>query len=160
MLVHHFGSKEALIAAVMDELRRQLQSLFDSLAKDGETKRTPDLMLTFWESITDTENRACMRLLFEVQVLAIQNPRRYRRYLLETSGSWLRLIKATLPRSKQRAAMATLSTAVIDGLLLELLATGDKPRTSEALQLFVEQFGGRRSRERPRAKRTRKRVRT
>jgi AcrR family transcriptional regulator len=159
MLVHHFGSKEALIAAVMQEIHHRLQSIFDSLAKNVRGKQSADLVLTFWDSVTKAENLEYMRLLFEVQVLAIQNPRRYQRYLLETSSSWLRLIKGALPQSRQRAAMATLSTAVIDGLILELLSTGDKSRASRAIRLFVAQFDGRRPRTCPSAKPARKRAR-
>jgi hypothetical protein len=33
--------------------------------------------------------------------------------------------------------MATLCSAVFDGLLLELLSTGDRRRTTEALRLFI-----------------------
>ena len=140
MLVHHFGSKEKLIVAVMSELHGRFQSVFDTLTTNAGKKHATDPMSLFWESITQDENLKYVRLLFEVQILAIQNPRRYQRYLTQTSGTWLRLIAKALPPSNARAAMATLSTAVIDGLLLELLSTGDTQRTSQALRLFAAQF--------------------
>jgi AcrR family transcriptional regulator len=141
MLVHHFGSKEKLIGAVMSELHGRLQSIFDTLAKNAGKKRAPDLMLIFWQSIIRRENLKYVRLLLEVQILAIQNPRRYRRYLTAASSSWLRLITHALPSGRSRKVMATLSTAVIDGLMLEFLSTGDKSRTSQALRLFATRFG-------------------
>jgi len=41
-----------------------------------------------------------------------------------------------LPKSKSNRAVATLCAAVIDGLLLEYLSTGDRRRTTGALDLF------------------------
>lgn len=141
MLVHHFGSKEGLIVAVMEEVRANFQSLFEAAAERVSRPKTAAVMLGFWQSITRRKNLPYLRLLFEVQILAIQNPRRYKRYLFDTSTSWLSLIENALPHGKLRAASATLNTAVIDGLVLELLSTGDFRRTSNALKLFIAQLG-------------------
>jgi hypothetical protein len=78
-----------------------------------------------------------MRLLFEVQALALQNPAAYARYLKGTSSSWLELIEGSLPPGKSNRAIATLCAAVIDGLLLEYLSTGDLRRTTKALDHFA-----------------------
>jgi hypothetical protein len=74
--------------------------------------------------------------MFEVQMLAIQNPAAYAHYLKGTSSSWLALIEAALPPSVDRRARATLCAAVIDGLLLEFLSTGDLRRTSSCIGYF------------------------
>jgi len=144
MLLHYFGSKEALIAEVMEQVQVRLQNTFQSLrdSKDGPAGK--DLLLRFWRVLSNKDNQPFLRLLFEVQMLALQNPKRYRRYLTRTSGSWRRLIERTLPVKGESAATATLYNAVIDGLLLELLATGDVRRTSRALQLFSDRCGGKR----------------
>ena len=78
MLLHYFGSKEALIAEVMGEVQARLQAAFQKLS-DGKTGNK--LLLQFWEILSDKKNQPALRLLFEVQMLAVQNPRRYRRYL-------------------------------------------------------------------------------
>ena len=75
-------------------------------------------------------------MLFEVQTLALQNPDVYAHLLEGNSLSWLALIENALPATPDRRAKATLCAAVIDGLLLEFLNTGDLQRTSEALALF------------------------
>ncbi|MEY2563178.1 MAG: hypothetical protein QOH88_1371 [Verrucomicrobiota bacterium] len=141
MLVHHFGSKEGLITAVMEQVRARLQLLFEPLIT-GETGQLQPTkaMVAFWKLMTSSKNLPYMRLLFEVQVLAMQNPGRYRRYLLETSSSWMGLVERALSRGKNTAAMATLCTAVIDGLMLEFLSTGDLRRTSHAVDLFLKQM--------------------
>jgi AcrR family transcriptional regulator len=137
MLVHHFGSKEGLIAAVMNKGRGCLQHSFESFAIQASGSDPGELMLAFWKLTTSKRYRPYLRLLFEVQILAMQNPKRYRQYLADTSTTWIRLLQTALPPSSSKAAMATLCMTVIDGLLLEYLSTGDLRRTSKALDLFL-----------------------
>jgi AcrR family transcriptional regulator len=143
LLVYHFGSKDGLIAAVMDEVRARTQKSFAaSLAHPARNARN-GVMRRFWAWITHPANVRYMRLLFEVQVLALQNPAVYARYLEGTSSSWLELIESSLPPSKSNLSVATLCAAVIDGLLLEYLSTGDRRRTTGALDLFSTKMFGR-----------------
>ena len=135
LLVYHFGSKDGLIAAVMDEVQARAQRSFAASAAQAPKTRK-GLMRAFWTWITHPSNVPTMRLLFEVQALALQNPAVYARYLKGTSSSWLELIEASLPPSKSNRAIATLCAAVIDGLLLEYLSTGDLRRTTSALDHF------------------------
>ena len=141
MLLHHFGSKEGLITAVMEQARARLQSFFTSLATGQSNTDSTQLMRAFWKLTTSRKYRPYMRLLFEVQILALQNPGRYKRYLTETSKSWMELVQRALPKRTRTAVMATLSTAVLDGLLLEYLSTGDLSRTSDAVEVFLELVG-------------------
>jgi len=138
LLVYHFGSKEGLIAAVMATVRADLQAEF--ARADSPAGEHP--ALAFWRLLTAPRALPAVRLLLEVQVLAIQDPKRYARYVEDTSASWLRAIEAALPAGRQRRALATLHVAVVDGLLLELLATGDRARTTQALEAFVAMAGG------------------
>jgi AcrR family transcriptional regulator len=138
MLLHYFGSKERLIAEVMGQVQLELQATFRELLERPGNRADQHFLFDFWEALTAKANRASLRLLFEVQMLALQNPQRYRRYLTGTSASWRDLIEKVLPPGAGRAASATLYNAVIDGLLLELLATGDLRRTSQALRRFID----------------------
>jgi AcrR family transcriptional regulator len=127
LLIYHFGSRDGLIVAVMAETQRRVQHSFGELMR-GAGKSTA--LQTFWDWTTDPRNTPYLRLLFEVQMLALQNPSAYAHYLNGTSTSWLALIETALPPSADRRARATLCAAVIDGLLLEFLNTGDLRRTS------------------------------
>jgi AcrR family transcriptional regulator len=138
MLLHYFGSKEALIAAVMEQVQAQLQGSFRELSDSKRGGRAKDLIVEFWRVLSAKTNQPSLRLLFEVQMLALQNPHRYRRYLGKTSRTWRRLIERALPKRKRNVLAATLYNAVVDGLLLELLSSGDLRRTSRALTLFSE----------------------
>jgi AcrR family transcriptional regulator len=139
MLLHYFGSKEALIAEVMGQVQTRLQEAFKGLltGRSGAPEINP--LPKFWKILSRKENQPSLRLLFEVQMLALQNPRRYRRYLTRASATWRGLIEQALPAKQKNAAIATLYNAVIDGLLLELLSTGDLRRTSRALLIFSNQ---------------------
>ncbi len=136
LLVYHFGSKDKLIGAVMEEVRERLQKSFTDLLAASRRGRRPSPIQAFWSWTIRPENIPYLRLLFEVQVLALQNPGRYARYLEGTSASWLELIERSLPPSPDRRVTATLCAAVIDGLLLEYLSTGEMRRTTRALRLF------------------------
>jgi AcrR family transcriptional regulator len=138
MLIHYFGSKEALISEVMQQVQARLQTSFQKLSATVGTKNPKGLLQDFWKTLSAKPNQPALRLLFEVQMLALQNPKRYRRYLNRTSATWRQLIEQTLPIKQRDAITATLYTAVIDGLLLELLATGDLGRTSRALDRFAK----------------------
>jgi AcrR family transcriptional regulator len=133
LLIYHFGSRDGLIVAVMDEAQRRVQHSFAEMMR-GVGRSTA--LRTFWDWTTDPRNTPYLRLLFEVQMLALQNPGAYAHYLKGTSSSWLALIETALPPSADRRARATLCAAVIDGLLLEFLSTGDLRRTSAALDIF------------------------
>jgi AcrR family transcriptional regulator len=135
MLLHYFGSKELLVAKIMEQVQTRLQNAFRELFKGGGK---PEVLLQkFWKILSARSNQPALRLLFEVQMLALQNPKRYRRYLSRNSRNWRRLIEQELPANKKNAAEATLYNAVVDGLLLELFATGDLRRTSRALTVFI-----------------------
>lgn len=153
MLLHYFGSKEALIAEVMGQVQLQLQATFQELRQQRTNRPGRHFLEMFWQALSARANRPLLRLLFEVQMLALQNPKRYRRYLTRTSASWRKLIEATLPPGENAAATATLFNAIVDGLLLELLATDDLPRTSKALKVFLAEFD-------PAAKAKRKKARS
>ena len=148
MLLHYFGSKESLIAEVMELVQSRLQHAFQELGERAASGGHQDLLEEFWKVLADKRNQPSLRLLFEVQMLALQNPKRYRRYLTRTSASWRRLIEDALPAKQRNAVDATLYNAVIDGLLLELLSTGDLRRTSRALALFSDRCAAGRSRKR------------
>jgi AcrR family transcriptional regulator len=137
LLIYHFGSKERLLAEVLEALQGGLRTSFSELlaaraAADGE----PPLK-TFWKWATSRRNFASLKLLYELQILAAQNPQSYARYLKRNSREWIELVQTALPPEERSAAVATLLVAVFDGLFLELMSTGDRKRTTAALDEFI-----------------------
>ena len=135
LLIYHFGSREGLLTAVMDEVRARLQASFTAMSQRTVTRKTSPLE-AFWRWATAAEQIAYIRLLFEVQVLALQRPAVFGPYLERTSDTWIAAIQPALPAPIRNPETATLCAAVMDGLLLEFLATGDRRRTTRALKAF------------------------
>jgi AcrR family transcriptional regulator len=137
LLIFHFRSKEKLLGSLLDEMQARLQRSFAKLlaAKPGTRRVAP--LRAFWDWGLKQENFAYLRLLYQLQILATQNPKVYARYLKRSSLDWLELIQTALPPSYRTAAMATLFVAVFDGLFIELMSSGDRRRTTRALDEFV-----------------------
>jgi AcrR family transcriptional regulator len=137
LLIYHFGSKERLLAEVLDTLQSRLRDSFSRLlAARGEGESEPPIR-TFWRWAISKRNFASLRLLYELQILAAQSPQTYGRYFRRNSRDWIELVQTALPASERSAAAATLVVAVFDGLFLELMSTGDRGRTTEALDDFI-----------------------
>lgn len=137
LLIYHFGSKEELIRVVMEEVQSQFQASFADFARGRNSSRSIHPMMEFWKSLSRPQNLPYLRLLLEVQVLALQNPSHWAKYLEKSSNGWLEIIEGSLPPSKRNRALSTLYAAVMDGLILELLGTGDHSRTTKALELLI-----------------------
>jgi hypothetical protein len=78
-----------------------------------------------------------LRLLYETQIIALQNPAHYGAYLQRASTAWQRIAFDSMSESLRSTSLATLCIAVFDGLMLELMATGDRRRLSRALDEFI-----------------------
>ena len=134
LLIYHFGSREQLLAEVLDALHSRLRESFAEVSAREEHE--PPLR-TFWNWATSRRNFRSLRLLYELQILAAQNPDTYGRYLTRNSRDWVELVRTAIPPAERTDAMATLLVAVFDGLFLELMSTGDRKRTTAALDEFI-----------------------
>lgn len=134
LLIYHFGSKEGLLTEVLEALHDRLRRSFAKLTAAGQN--APPIK-AFWNCATRGETFAQLKLLYELQVLGARNPSVYGRYLERHAFSWLELVQTALPEPQRTPAMATLMVAVFDGLFLELMSTGDRARTSRALDDFI-----------------------
>jgi len=135
ILMFHFKSKEGLLREVLQELQHRLQASFASLAESGSRRMAP--LKRFWLWATSAENLPYLRLLYEAQIIAVQNPAEYGRYLKKSSREWHAISLRTLSGSIRSGPMATLCIAVFDGLLLEFMSTGNLRGTTRALDHFI-----------------------
>src|SRR5262245_43330302 len=135
ILMFHFKSKEGLLQEVMEELRLRLQASFVEIAAPGPGRVAP--LKRFWLWATKAENYPYLRLLYEAQIVAMQNPAEYGRYLKRTSAQWQAISLRTMSESLRSGPMAMLCIAVFDGLLLEFMSTGNLRGTTQALDRFI-----------------------
>jgi AcrR family transcriptional regulator len=155
ILMFHFKSKEGLLQEVLEELQRRLQASFLSMVESGPRRASP--LKRFWLWATRAENYPYLRLSYEAQIVALQNPDVYGRYLKKASAEWRAISLQAMSRSIRSPAMATLCVAVFDGLLLEFMSTGDLRGTTQALDRFIaiaSPSSDRSNKQRPGAKRS------
>jgi AcrR family transcriptional regulator len=141
MLIHHFGSREGLLVAVIRAVEdRQRQLLLELLAQPP----TADAGWRFWQHLCDPVLQPQERLFFEVYGQALLG-RAWAQPLLEgVVDDWVdpieaRLLEAGADPTTARAD-ARLALAASRGLLLDLLATGDRTGVDAAMVRFLEWF--------------------
>jgi AcrR family transcriptional regulator len=142
LLIFHFKSKEALIAEAVAELERRLEASFQAMAQSHRPERGVSLYEELWLWATQPKNLRCLRLAYEVQVLANRDGV-LSKHLQSMSASWVRVVFESLPEEQRDAATRTLYTGFFDGLVLDLLSTGERRRTTRALRHFVALTGER-----------------
>ena len=128
MLIHHFGSREGMLVAVVEAVeRRQAEALAEL---EGESPA--ELMERSWAILSDPSLRPFERLFFECYVRGANGEPPFDRLLPSTVTSWLEADGSDDPD------LARLGLAVIRGLLLDLVGTGDDEATGRALRRFAE----------------------
>lgn len=131
MLIHHFGSREELLIAVVEEVeRRQASTLADLPAEPGAA------FLAMWADLARPELRPFERLFFECYARGAAGEAPFDRLAPATVASWLADVDA---RTGGRAdpAFVRLGLAVTRGLLLDLAATDDDAGVTAAAEVFA-----------------------
>jgi AcrR family transcriptional regulator len=139
MLLYHFGSKEGLLVEVIKLVeRRQLEALAD-LEFSGMS--AAQITRAFWRRLSAPELAANERLFFEIYGQALQGRPGTTQLLDGIVDSWLAPVVELLDRldfpHRHAAAQARLGVAVTRGLLLDLLATGDRKACNAAMEQYI-----------------------
>jgi AcrR family transcriptional regulator len=131
MLLHHFGSKEDLLVAIVEEVERRQMTLLPDLPTDPA-----DNFAAMWAQVSRPELRQAERLFFECYARASQGEKPFDRMIPGAVNSWLEEVDAVADFPVDRA-FARLGMAVIRGLLLDLVATNDDAGVQAAADVFV-----------------------
>jgi hypothetical protein len=122
-------------------MQTQLRQSFSRLLEQPPGGRRPPPLKLLWHWAIAARNYPRLKLLYELQILAIQNPAAYAQYLQRNAAHWSELILAMLPAPARDPGFATLCGAVFDGLFLEYMSTGDRKRTTQAIDRFIRIVG-------------------
>jgi AcrR family transcriptional regulator len=143
MLLYDFSSKEELIMAVLAEIRRREAAMLAGHAS-ATGASGPELVQAVWDWASSAERAPFMRLFFEVYIDAMARPGTYSQRGQAMVTEWLDQFGTALAGTPSAAdsASATLVIAVLRGLLLDRLGTGDEERTDRALKLFTQVITG------------------
>jgi AcrR family transcriptional regulator len=139
MLIHHFGSREALIVEIIKVVEARQRAVLDAELDRSETPT--EAARRSWQQLRDPALWPQERLFFEVYGQALRGQPWAMPMLDGVVDDWVDVFAARLVAAgaSERAARtaARLGLAVTRGLLLDLLATGDVDGVDEAMELFL-----------------------
>lgn len=131
MLLHHFGSREELLLAIVEEVERRQAATLAELPDDPA-----DAVAAMWADLRRPELRPFERLFFESYARAAQGEEPFSRLLPGAVDRWLADVDELTGGTVDRA-MVRLGLAVTRGLLLDLVGTGDEEGVDAAAACFV-----------------------
>jgi AcrR family transcriptional regulator len=141
MLSYHFGSRSGLMTAIVATLEQQQREFLADIMQDQEAS-SGELMWRMWERLADERMWPYERLFFEMSGRALQDADQGAQPLREQLvDPWLKSADELAERFDrppvQARAEARLGMAVTRGLLLDLLATGDRAGVDQAMRRFI-----------------------
>jgi AcrR family transcriptional regulator len=139
MLLHHFGSREGLLLAVVEEVERRQAGRLDDLPRDAV-----GAFEAMWADLRRPELWPLERLFFECYARGAQGEAPFTELHPTAVNGWLADVDE---QSHGRAdpALVRLALAVTRGLLLDLVATGDQAGVDAAAARFTMLLGEHRS---------------
>lgn len=132
MLLHHFGSREGMLVAIVEEVERRQMGLLAELPADPV-----EGFAAMWADVRRPELRQFERLFFECYARAAQGEKPFARMVPGAVDGWLGEVEEAADGSVD-PALARLGLAVIRGLLLDLVATDDDAGVDAAARAFAE----------------------
>jgi AcrR family transcriptional regulator len=138
MLLYHFGSREGLLVAVAQAVEEAERARFLSWGMTADDARR------IWARLSDPALWPAERLFFELYVQALLGRLGDERFLDSAIEGWIAPVAAAMVESGASEATACvdarLGMAVVRGLLLDLLATGDRDGVTEAHERFLRLY--------------------
>jgi AcrR family transcriptional regulator len=140
MLLYHFGSKERLLVEVTRAVEQRQRDALAGLDADPDLSPA-DVARRMWARLADPALWPAERLFFELYGQALQGAPGAAELLDGIVESWIEPVAAMrraqgVPADRARA-QARLEVATTRGLLLDLLATGDRAGVDAALEQFI-----------------------
>ncbi|MFF4398796.1 TetR/AcrR family transcriptional regulator [Streptomyces sp. NPDC001480] len=145
MLIHYFGSKEQLLVEVVRTSERRQRDLLSRLRTDPGLSPA-DAARLLWQQLTDPRLAGQERLFFEICGQALRGRPEAVPVLEGLVTDWLEpLVAAEIAAGADPTAArnrARLGLATVRGLLLDLLATGDRVGVDAAMEEFLRLYYG------------------
>jgi len=145
MLIHYFGSKEQLLVEIVRVSEQRQRDLLSRLRLDPGLAPA-DAARSLWRQLADPRLAAQERLFFEIYGQALRGRPEAVPVLEGLVTDWLEpLVAAEVDAGTDPAsarARARLGLATVRGLLLDLLATGDREGVDAAMEEFLRLYYG------------------
>jgi AcrR family transcriptional regulator len=144
MLSYHFGSRDALVAAIVDRVEQRQRERLAQLLADADVPPL-EQAARFTFQLLDPALWPAERLFFEVYGQALAGRPHTAGFLDRVVTAWLDPVADLLERigipAAEARTHARLGMAVTRGLLLDLLATGDVAGVRAAAELHLANYG-------------------
>ena len=142
MLIYHFGSREGLLIEVIRTVEAQQRAALAEMLLADEDAPPQETMRRMWRRVADPTLWPNERLFFEVYAQALQGSPHALPLLDGIVDLWVEpLTRIAVAQGRPEAearAEARLGVAVTRGLLLDLLATGDREAVDAAMERYIE----------------------
>jgi AcrR family transcriptional regulator len=140
MLSYHFGSRGGLLIEVIRAVEARQRAALAQMLLDPEASPA-DTMRRMWRRVSDPALWPNERLFFEVYAQALQGSPHALPLLDGIVDLWVdpltRIAVAQGRPEAEARAEARLGVAVVRGLLLDLLATGDREGVDAAMERYI-----------------------
>lgn len=140
MLLYHFGSREALLIEVIRTVEEQQRAALAMILAEEAGAPPAEIMRRMWARVADPALWPNERLFFEVYAQALQGSPHALPLLDGIVDAWVEPLAALVAPGRPAAearAEARLAVAVVRGLLLDLLATGDREAVDAAMERYI-----------------------
>jgi AcrR family transcriptional regulator len=141
MLIHHFGSRDGYLAALLSELRRQELAALRALSAEGTYKDALHLLERLY---LDPTREPRIAAFYYVLGLAVQDPESYREFL-DSLEDWITLFTTLGEREglSREAAKARAQALVWTsrGLLVRAITTGERQQALDELRSVIRHLG-------------------
>ena len=141
MLVHHFGSREQLVARALGDARSRQREAFEARLAPQAGRPYADVLTDAWRWFATDEAQPYLRLFGQLHALAHAPGSPHAGFLRESVLDWLPTIEHGFAADGADPAtareLATLTLAVVRGLLQDADAIGDQKRTSAAFERYA-----------------------
>jgi AcrR family transcriptional regulator len=145
MLVHHFGSREELISCALREARSRQRRVFEARLAPQPGRPYPGVLADAWRWFATDEAEPYLRLFGQLHALAGVPDSPHADFLRESVLDWLPTIQHGFAADGADPAtareLATLTLAVVRGLLQDQSAVGDHERVSAAFDRYAALLG-------------------
>ena len=140
MLIHHFGSKETLVADVLVAIEQGFAQR--TAAYVGDDRTISFILNRMWSETAAPALDSALRAMFEVWGQALVRPSRYESFLESLTEPWIDMLRRRFEHAGHKAAdaaiLATLAVAAFQGLQLVRLTSGDGARSAAALKTLMQ----------------------
>lgn len=137
MLVHYFGTRDALVTAALAIARARQRAAFEAWMAPGEAPSYGEVLRRAWARMTSADGRPFLRLYVELAALSRLPGSEQGAFAPRAVLDWLPVVAAGMrPFAKEGfdpVPLATVVVSAVRGSVTDLVATGDDERIAAGI---------------------------